>query len=155
MKKHLLLSALSALILPIQVLAYDAAKAQNLNSFYAHLTQKACAESKLFITAEEVMKRLRDNAAFTLLDIRTNAENAIVSLSSSHAIHIPIAHLFEPTSLDKLPTDQPIIIVCHSGTRAVMAAMGLKQIGITNTHVLKGGIVALADANTPKNALMQ
>ena len=33
-----------------------------------------------------------------------------------------------------------------------MAAMGLKMIGIKNVQVLKGGIVALAGADTTKNA---
>ncbi|MFT7878890.1 MAG: rhodanese-like domain-containing protein [Sulfurimonas sp.] len=152
MIKKYLFSSLATAIFAVSACAYDTAKAENLNSFYSHMTQKACADSKLFTTGEDVMKMFRDNAKFTLLDVRTVGENAIVSVSSENAMHIPVENLFEKANLDKLPTDQPIIIVCHSGTRATIVAMGLKQIGFAKVHVLKGGMVALAEANTVKNA---
>ncbi|UFH58663.1 rhodanese-like domain-containing protein [Sulfurovum mangrovi] len=152
MIKKYLFSSLATAVLAVSASAYDTAKAENMNHFYSHLTQQACADSKLFTTGEDVMKMFRDKAKFTLLDVRTTGENAIVSLSSENAMHIPVKNLFEKANLDKLPTDQPIIVVCHSGTRAVMVTMGLKQIGFKQVHVLKGGLVALAEANNPKNA---
>ena len=152
MIKKYLFSSLATAVFAVSASAYDTAKAENLNNFYSHLTQQACADSKLFTTGEDVMKMFRDKAKFTLLDVRTTGENAVVSISSENAMHIPVKNLFEKANLEKLPTDQPIIIVCHSGTRAVMVAMGLKQIGFAQVHVLKGGLVALADANNPKNA---
>jgi len=152
MIKKYLFSSLATAVFAVSASAYDTAKAENLNNFYSHLTQQACADSKLFTTGDDVMKMFRDKAKFTLLDVRTTGENAVVSISSENAMHIPVKNLFEKANLEKLPTDQPIIIVCHSGTRAVMVAMGLKQIGFAQVHVLKGGLVALADANNPKNA---
>lgn len=152
MIKKYLFSTLATAVFAMSASAYDTAKAENLNAFYAHMTQKACADSKLFTTGEDVMKLFREKAKFTLLDVRTAGENAIVSISSENALHIPVENLFEKANLDRLPTDQPIIVVCHSGTRATIVAMGLKQIGFKQVHVLKGGLVALADANNPKNA---
>jgi len=132
--------------------AYDTEKAESFNQFYSKFTQKACADSKLFITAEETMKMFRDNKDFMLLDIRTKGENAIIALNSKNSLYIPLQDLFKQQNLDKLPKDKTILIVCHSGTRATLAAIGLKQIGIVKTRVVKGGLVALADANNPKNA---
>ena len=66
--------------------------------------------------------------------------------------NIPIKDLFKKVNLDKLPTAKPIVVVCHSGSRATLAAVGLIRIGFKNIHVLKGGLVALAIDNTPKNA---
>ncbi|MGC9350842.1 MAG: rhodanese-like domain-containing protein [Sulfurovum sp.] len=152
MIKKYLFSSLATAVFAMSASAYDKAKAENLNAFYTHMTQKACADSKLFTTGEDVMKLFREKAKFTLLDVRTAGENAIVSISSENALHIPVEKLFEKANLDRLPTDQPIIVVCHSGTRATIVAMGLKQIGFKQVHVLKGGLVALADANNPKNA---
>lgn len=152
MIKKYLFSSIATAVFAVSASAYDTAKAENLNSFYSHLTQQVCADSKLFTTGEDVMKMFRDKANFTLLDVRTAGENTIISLSSENAIHIPVENLFEKANLDKLPTDQPIIIVCHSGTRAVMIAMGLKQIGFSKVHVLKNGMVGLSEANTVKNA---
>ena len=141
--------------LAVNSMAYDAAKAEQFNTFYSHMTQKACADSKLFIKSEDVMKMLREKKEFTLLDVRSKGEASIVAVSSKNGVHIPMKNLFEKANLDTLPTDKPIVVVCHSGTRATLAAIGLKQLGFKKVHVLKGGLVALADADTPKNAPMQ
>jgi rhodanese-related sulfurtransferase len=132
--------------------AYDADKAEGFNAFYSHMTQKACADSKLAIDSDEVMKLLREEKKFTLLDIRTEGEMAVLGLKTPNTLAIPLQHLFEKESLAKLPTDELIVVVCHSGTRAIMAVASLKMLGFKNTRVLKGGMVALAQGNTPKNA---
>lgn len=154
LKKHIITS-LSMVLFVVNASAYDAVKAENLDNFYSHMTQKACADSKLFTTGEAVMKMFRAKTKFMLLDVRTTGENAIISISAKNALHIPVENLFEKANLDTLPTDQPIIIVCHSGTRATIVAMGLKQIGFKQVHVLKGGLVALADADNVKNTPMK
>lgn len=148
----LLISILAVLTFSISASAYNEVKAESLNKFYSKFTQKACANSKLFISAKDTMKMLREKKNFTLLDVRTIGEKSVVSITASNSIHIPIKDLFKKENLDKLPKDRIIVIVCHSGTRATMAAVGLKQIGIKNTKVLKGGFVALSDATNPKNS---
>ena len=150
--KKLLTSSLLIASLSITSFAYDTEKAKALDNFYSHFTQKACANSKLFIQADEVMKMLRKNTKVTVLDVRTKGEHAIISIGLKNSIYIPIKDLFKKENLDKLPTDHTIAIVCHSGTRAILAAAGLKQIGLKNTRVVKGGLVALANANNTKNA---
>jgi rhodanese-related sulfurtransferase len=145
-------AALFASALALSASAYDAQQAKVLDNVYSKFTQTACANSKLFISAEDALQMLRDNKPFLFLDIRTDGEAAVIALSGDNSKHIPLQSLFKPESLDQLPTDRPIIVVCHSGVRATMGAMGLKQAGYKAVHVLKGGMVALADANTPKNA---
>ena len=153
--KKIISSTILVATLAISSMAYDSVKAEGFNKFFSNFTQKACADSKLFIESEEVMKMLRDNAKFTLLDIRTIGEAGIIAVSAENGVHIPLKNLFEKASLDKLPTDKTVVVVCHSGTRATIAAIGLKQLGFKQVQVLKGGLVALADADTPKNAPMQ
>lgn len=150
--KNILTKTLLVASLSVSAFAYDTVKADALNNFYSHFTQKACADSKLFITAEDTLKMLRNNKKITILDVRTIGEHAVISIGLKNSLFIPIKDLFKKENLDKLPTDHTIILVCHSGTRATVAAVGLKQIGIKNTRVLKGGLVALAKANNPKNA---
>ena len=151
MKKKLL-STLTVALLTVSAHAYDDTKAKELNTFYSHMTQKACADSKLFIKAKEVMKLLKEKKDITLLDVRTDGEASVIALSGDNALHMPISELFKKENLDKLPTDKPIMVVCHSGTRATLAAIGLKRIGFKKVHVVKGGLIALAEANNPKNA---
>nr|MBL0721318.1 rhodanese-like domain-containing protein [Sulfurovaceae bacterium] len=135
----------------LNIMAYDTVKINELNKFYSHMTQKACAESKLFVKAQDTMQMIRDNNV-TLLDVRTEGEVSIIALSGKNSIHIPIKDLFQKDNLVKIPTKKPIVIVCYSGTRAVLSAIGLKQIGFKDIHVLKGGIVELSKANNTKNA---
>jgi len=150
--KKMIFSSITVALLASNLMAYDANKAEEFNKFYSHMTQKVCADSKLFIKANDALKRLREKKEFTFLDVRTDGENAILSMSGENALHIPINILFKKENLDKLPSDKPIIVVCHSGTRATLAAMGLKRLGFKHIHVVKGGMIALAKANNPKNA---
>jgi len=149
--KKIIYSTLTLALLSVNSMAYDATKAEELSKFYAHMTQKTCADSKLFVKAVDTMKMIRENRV-TLLDVRTNGEASVIALSGNSSIHIPIENLFKKENLDRLPTDKPIIIVCHSGTRATLAAIGLKRVGFKKIHVLKGGLIALASATNPKNA---
>jgi len=153
--KKIIYSTLVASLLSMNAMAYDANKAEELSKFYSHMTQKACADSKLFIKADELMKGLREKKEFFMLDVRTDGENEVLSLSGKNSLHIPINVLFQKENLDKLSTDKAIVVVCHSGTRAVLAAIGLKRLGFKKIHVLKGGMVALAKANNPKNSLIK
>lgn len=150
--KKMIYSTLTLALLSINAMAYDDKKAEEFHEFYSHMTQQACADSKLFIHADEVMKMLREEKAVTLLDVRTESEAAIIAVSQKNSLQMSMATLFSKANLDKLPTDQPIVVVCHSGTRATLAAIGLKRIGFNRVHVLKGGLIALAKENNPKNA---
>lgn len=152
--KKTIYSTLALAILSMNAMAYDEKKAEEFNAFYSHMTQKACADSKLFIKADEVMKNLREEKPMTLLDVRTDGEANVIAVSQKGALHMPISTLFAKENLDKLPTDRPIVVVCHSGTRATLAAVGLKRVGFKQVHVLKGGLIALAQENNPKNAPM-
>ena len=150
--KKLIYSTVAISLLSINLMGYDAQKAEELSKFYSHMTQKACADSKLFIKADDALKMLREKKPFSFLDVRTEGENAVLSLSGENALHIPLNLLFKKENLDKLPLDKPIVVVCHSGTRATLAAIGLKRLGFKKVHVLKGGIVALAKSTSVKKS---
>ena len=92
--KKTLLSTLTFALLTVSAHAYDDTKAKELNTFYSHMTQKACADSKLFIKAKEVMKLLKEKNDITLLDVRTDGEASVIALSGDNALHMPISELF-------------------------------------------------------------
>ena len=136
----------------VSAFAYDPTQAKELEKFYAHMTQEAFAKSKLNIEADEVMQMVRENKDFVLLDIRTEGEMSVVALQTPNAIEVPLNKLFETKNLDKLPTNKPIVVVCHSGSRALLASIELKKIGFKNIRLLKGGLAALSVADNVKNA---
>ena len=152
MIKRVLAGTLLLSTLTINAMAYDTAKAEGFNNFFSHVTQKHCADSKLAIDADEVFKMLRDKKPFTFLDIRTEGEMAVLGLKTSNTLEIPLQHLFEKKNLERLPKDELIVLVCHSGTRTTMVVASLKMIGFKNVRVMRGGMVALAKGDNPKNA---
>ena len=141
------------LALSVSANAYDLSQAKSFDKLYSGFTHKACANSKLFVAAEEVVKTIVKSENYVLLDVRTKAEKSIVALSDKNAINIELKDLFKKENLDKLPKDKTIYLICHSATRAVLAAPALLQLGFKNIQVVKGGFVALANATTVKATL--
>ena len=74
--------------------------------------------------------------------------------------HSPIAHSVPMSQLNErvgeLPTDQQILVVCHSGSRSLRASDALRQAGFDSANVV-GGMIAwhqaggeiVADGNEP------
>ena len=102
--KKIIYLPLAILLLSLNAMAYDAQKAKELETFYAGMTQKACADSKVFVEAVDVMKMIRENN-ITLLDVRTHAEASVIAISEKNAIHIPIKDLFKKENLDFVASD--------------------------------------------------
>jgi len=109
--KKMIFSSITVALLASNLMAYDANKAEEFNKFYSHMTQKVCADSKLFIKATDALKMLREKKEFTFLDVRTDGENDILSMGGKNALHIPLNILFKKENLDKLVSEKPIVIV--------------------------------------------
>ncbi|MBT3989610.1 MAG: sulfurtransferase [Rhodospirillaceae bacterium] len=92
------------------------------------------------ITVEQLNELRSQNESHTLLDIREHHELAICSIEGS--LDIPMNTL--PENLEKLPKDEPLIVMCHIGGRSAQVAYWLHQNGYENTLNLEGGIAAWA-----------
>jgi len=134
------------------VSAYDTALAAKFDETFSQYTQTFLNNSKMLVDADTVMKMLRDKEPFVLLDIRTPAEMTVVALKTPNTMEIPFDQLFKEANLKKLPAQKPIVIVCHSGNRALQAATALEMLGFKNVKVLYGGIIALAKSDSTRNA---
>jgi len=86
---------------------------------------------------QQARERLAEGQAY-LLDVREVAELELAHLEQ--AIHIPLAEL--PQSMDTLPRDREIIVLCHHGVRSAMAADFLERNGFESVSNLEGGIDA-------------
>ena len=62
------------------------------------------------------------------------------------AVHIPLGDL--PDRLGELPTDQRVLVLCHSGARSARATAWLVQGGYDAANI-EGGIVDWARAGLP------
>ena len=83
------------------------------------------------------------------LDVRTAWETK-TSVKIKKSMFIPLNELTKSISnLKESLVNQQVIIVCHSGRRAVAAGIKLKKAGIKDVLVMQGGITAWANANYP------
>jgi rhodanese-related sulfurtransferase len=100
------------------------------------------------ITPHHLQDRLQKGEKLQLLDVRTPAEHA--------EIHVPGVHLAPLDRLDArlaaeigCAKDQPVFLLCRSGSRARQAAEKLEKSGYTQCHVVEGGTMAWAEAGLP------
>jgi rhodanese-related sulfurtransferase len=73
-----------------------------------------------------------------VIDVREAWE--VAQLPMPGARHLPM-HLV-PLSCDTLPSDRPIVVVCHSGARSSQVVHFLYQKGFRSVFNLRGGMIA-------------
>lgn len=83
-----------------------------------------------------------------VLDVREPWEIEICRIDGS--LTVPLGAL--PQSLDQLPQDKPLVVVCHHGMRSMQAVMWLRSQGFQNAVNLRGGIDAWARQADPRMA---
>ena len=97
------------------------------------------------VTVEELKQKIDSKEDFQLIDVREEFEYEMSNLNGEH---IPLAGIL--IEADKIATDKPVILHCRSGKRSAVAIMQLEQqLGLTNLHNLKGGIIAWQEAYDP------
>jgi rhodanese-related sulfurtransferase len=75
-----------------------------------------------------------------LIDVRTPAEFDSAHIPGSY--NVPLHLLQEHAAEIAGHLDQDVVLVCRSGSRAAQAEQTLTRNGLTNVHLLEGGITA-------------
>ncbi len=88
------------------------------------------------VDVDEVSRRVETGEQFMLLDVREPQELAVCAIEGH--THIPMQQI--PSRLDELPTDRPIVVLCHHGGRSMQVTMFLRQQGFENVTNMAGGI---------------
>ncbi len=92
------------------------------------------------ITVQRLQEMRANDELHTLLDIREEHEVATCAIEGS--LDIPMNTI--PENLDKLPKEEPLVVMCHIGGRSSQVAQWLIQNGYENALNLEGGISAWA-----------
>lgn len=82
--------------------------------------------------------KLIEVAGIRVLDVRTPGE-----FESAHirgAYNVPLDTLGEHSAEIHAHVSDPVVLVCQSGQRARKAELALKEAGMSNLHVLDGGM---------------
>ncbi len=111
---------------------------------------KTTVEEKVYpwVRAQDLMQNGTVRQDFQLIDVRTPAEFGEVHVPG--AINVPLADV--ASHLSELKTkseDRPIVLMCRTKNRIKLAYDELNQFGISNCHLLEGGITAWKAAGHP------
>jgi rhodanese-related sulfurtransferase len=92
------------------------------------------------MSARELLDLRGTGSTHIVLDVREARELDICQLDG--ALHIPMAEV--PAHTSELPTDRPLVVICHHGARSQRIVDFLRNAGFDNAVNLDGGIDAWA-----------
>jgi rhodanese-related sulfurtransferase len=104
------------------------------------------------VTPEEAADKLQSGAA-VLVDVRQAVEWEHGHIEGSVPVPRGLLEFFaDPTSprhKEELDPAKEMVVVCHSGARAALAAATLQDMGYEDVAVLEGGLAAWTGAGLP------
>lgn len=92
------------------------------------------------LAPDAVATLLRDHPTARLLDVRTPAEFEVEHIAGAY--NVPLDTLAEHGAEIRAQVADPVVLVCRSGQRARRAEEALAAAGMSNLHVLEGGMTA-------------
>lgn len=101
------------------------------------------------ITPAELHELIRQGKRVELVDVRTPVE--FRELSVEGAVNVPLDRL-DPSEVmksRKASPDEPLFVICRSGSRGRQAAQKFHQAGHTNVINVEGGTLACEAAGLP------
>ncbi|MEX0732330.1 MAG: rhodanese-like domain-containing protein [Aquisalimonadaceae bacterium] len=96
----------------------------------------------------DIRTRIDQNEPLFLLDVRETWETEICRIPGS--VNIPMGEI--PARVAEIPTDKPVVCICHHGARSLQVAHFLEQKGINGVVNLTGGVEAWATTVDPEMA---
>jgi len=101
------------------------------------------------LTSAEVMDMIRSDNSVTIVDVREKNEVEAGKIEAPNYIHSPRGLVDVIASKGALSPDKTYIIYCKKGSRGLLAAAALKELGFKKIYNLEGGIHAWMDAGYP------
>ena len=86
-------------------------------------------------------------AQLTILDVRSSEEVEGPDGRISSSLLIPLPEL--ESRNNEVPTDRPVVVVCHSGSRSALATQQLLKAGHARVANLRGGLSRWSDEGYP------
>lgn len=93
------------------------------------------------IGPEELRRRILENTAPLLLDVRDRWEHDLAHLPGS--VLVPLGEL--GVRVSELDPNREVVVYCHHGVRSVEAAFLLARMGFRRVLNLRGGIDSYSD----------
>ncbi|MFN3920917.1 MAG: rhodanese-like domain-containing protein [Caldimicrobium sp.] len=143
MMRRVIVSLMFVIVFTGKVYSFDKELAKRFNEMFSMMTPEVIAQRPCEINAKQLFEMIKKKEPFIFLDVRTPQEMAIVGITWKNKLEIPMNELFKEENLKKLPKDQKIVVVCHTGTRAAAVVLALRAVGFTQAYMFKGGIAEM------------
>lgn len=101
------------------------------------------------IDSQDLSRLLGSTGPPRLIDVRTPGEFEAAHITGAY--NVPLDLLREHRDEIIRHLDEDVVLVCRSGQRATQAEDTLRNAGLTNVHILDGGIAAWEAAGFPVN----
>ncbi|MGK2880005.1 MAG: rhodanese-like domain-containing protein [Mycobacterium sp.] len=92
------------------------------------------------INPHELRERLSSSTPPRVLDVRTPGEFETAHIAGAY--NVPLDLLREHRDEIAHHVDDEVVLICRSGQRAAQAEETLRAVGLSNVHVLDGGIMS-------------
>jgi rhodanese-related sulfurtransferase len=92
-----------------------------------------------WIEAPALAARLEQNGALLILDVRGPDEFSGPLGHIAGAMNLPLAELPDRVS-GLVRDDRPVVVVCKTDRRSLIAARQLREVGASDVSVLRGGM---------------
>lgn len=99
------------------------------------------------LTPTALASLVREHPETRLLDVRTPGEFEAEHIASAY--NVPLDLLSEHGAEIRAAVADPVVLICRSGQRARKAEHALRAAGMSNLHVLDGGMIAWTTAGLP------
>lgn len=100
------------------------------------------------ITVADLQRRLESDESVVMIDVRSPMEYQYEGHIAGARL-LPLPHLSQ--RLNELPKGQPIVCVCRSGNRSLVACEILASAGFENVSNLNTGMIGWQRAGLPIN----
>ena len=121
------------------------------NAMFSQMTKEVLEVSPCRIEASDFISRLKRKENILTLDIRTKEELAFTKFTYGDVLNITMDTLFTEKNIAKLDKTKEIVVLCHTGARAIAVTTLLGLLGF-KAVALKGGWVAISDYLSAKTA---
>ncbi|MGB3683076.1 MAG: rhodanese-like domain-containing protein [Rubrobacteraceae bacterium] len=101
------------------------------------------------VDAEQLGELMDERSDVRLLDVRTPGEYETMHIRGSY--NVPLDLLGEHAREIQENVDEPVVLVCQSGSRARKAREALEGAKMPNLHVLEGGVNGWVSSDKPVN----
>lgn len=131
-----------------QVLNEQGLVLQQASSHLCGLVEVTVQDAIALVQPTELIKVLAQ-ANLTVLDVREPYEQSAGALTyylpiPAQVLQLPLSRLCDAVLQGKLQPEQPLLLVCRSGNRSLLAARVLRRLGFTQLWNLQGGVALLS-----------